>query len=98
MNAGPLLQKDRLVIRWDVYRGFQADVSLLPSVHRRVVQRHGDVPVRLIPGTFRLVFAPSVRGLTRGWYSVTAGGYLHGPGCPGGGCVGIVRQSRFYMH
>jgi hypothetical protein len=92
------LDQYRLHIHWDVYKGYQADVSLRPLARFRVAWREAPVPVTLEPGTFRLTFMPTIKRLGRGWYTVVAGTSLFGPGCPASGCRGTAREMRVYHY
>jgi len=92
------LRHEHLSLRWDVFRGYQRDVSLLPLPTHHLTRRWGNVPITLVSGTFRLVYAPSVSKLPRGWYSLAARAILAGPHCPKAGCSGQVRQTRFYTY
>src|SRR5579884_935318 len=88
------LHRSRLTLRWSVFSGFQKDVSLLPRPRNRVAVRRMKDPEPLKAGTFRLKFAPIVRHLPRGWYSVASWATVYGPRCRKG-CTGIARQNRF---
>jgi hypothetical protein len=92
------LEQYRLHIHWDVYKDYQADVSLLPLQGLRVAWREAPVPTTLEPGTFRLTFLPAINHLARGWYALVARTSFFGPGCPGSGCKGTARQTRFYHY
>lgn len=88
----------RLRIRWDIFRGYQHNLSLVPLPRFHLVFRRALVPAALKPGTYRLVFAPSVTALKPGWYSVVARALLLGRGCPRYGCLGRgIRQTRFHV-
>ena len=92
------LGRYRLHIHWDVYKGYQADVSLRPLSGLRVAWREAPVPTKLEPGTFRLTFMPAINRLAPGWYALVAGASFFGPGCPVSGCKGNARQTRFYHY
>ncbi|MGI8824870.1 MAG: hypothetical protein ACR2JC_04350 [Chloroflexota bacterium] len=92
------LRKAHLAIRWDVYRGYQRDLSLLPLSSRHVTHRNQTVKAPLQTGTFRLSFTPTVRHVHRGWYSLSAKVMLYARNCPPAGCSGEMRQSRFFTY
>jgi hypothetical protein len=86
-----------LVLQWTLFSGYQRDVSLVPFRHNRIAFRSARDPIRLQPGTFRLKFAPMVRRLPKGWYSLISRSFVYGPHCPKSGCAGMVRQTRFHL-
>lgn len=89
--------KYRLHLRWTVFGGYQQDVSLLPQKHKQVAKERAKDPAKLKAGTYRLKFAPLVKHLKKGWYSLAGRAMLTGPGCPKSGCTGTVRQTRFHL-
>lgn len=98
MPARSDLDRVHLTLRWDIFRGYHRDVSLLPGTQDHVAARHATVTSALRVGTFRLSSAPRVTGLKRGWYSLVASLRLTGGACPAKGCTGQRRQTRFYQY
>ncbi|MGI8825141.1 MAG: hypothetical protein ACR2JC_05770 [Chloroflexota bacterium] len=91
------LRRYHLRVKWDVFRGYQPNLRLVPLQKLHVTRRHANVPVTLQPGTFRLVYMPVIRHLRRGWYSLVGRVFLQGPQCPKTECSGQVRQTRFFV-
>lgn len=91
------LRDYRLALQWTLFSGFQRDVSLTPLKRNRIGFKSAKDPLKPQPGTYRLKFAPIVRKLPGGWYSLVSRTFMFGPHCPKLGCTGEVRQTRFHL-